>query len=161
MYSKVNKILASVFAIGLGVGEAVMNWGNWQYAPLWIVDYMIVIALLIGVFQVSIRKSASSLKASWAFSFGVMYMALFVTIDPDKEKYYNASPTTLYLIGLLITLSVIGIVLSVLTEKSLTRRSSWPPKAALCLLLGQLSLIVRCQSIINQLLSIFHICSYQ
>ena len=124
MYSKVNKILASVFAIGLGVGEAVMNWGNWQYAPLWIVDYMIVIALLIGVFQVSIRKSASILKASWAFSFGVMYMALFVTIDPDKEKYYNASPTILYLIGLLITLSVIGIVLSVLTEKSLTRRSS-------------------------------------
>ena len=95
MYSKVNKILASVFAIGLGVGEAVMNWGNWQYAPLWIVDYMIVIALLIGVFQVSIRKSASILKASWAFSFGVMYMALFVTIDPDKEKYYKEPPPVL------------------------------------------------------------------
>jgi len=124
MYSKVNKILASIFAIGLGVGEAVINWGNWQYAPLWIVDYMIVISLLIGVFQVSTRKSASILKASWAFSFGVMYMALFVTIDPDMEKYYNASSTILYLIGLLITLSVIGIILSVLTEKSLTRHSS-------------------------------------
>jgi len=124
MYSKANRILASIFAIGLGIGEAVMNWGNWQYAPLWIVDYMIVAALLVGAFQASDGKSASILKASWAFSFGVMYMALFVTIDPDKEKYYNASPAILYLIGLLITLSVIGIILSILTEKSLTRHST-------------------------------------
>ena len=124
MYSKVNKVLATLFAIGLGIGEAVMNWGNWQYAPLWIVDYMIVIVLLVGAFQASTEKSASILKASWAFSFGVMYMALFVTIDPDKEKYYNASPIILYLIGLLIMLSVIGIVLSILTEKSLTNAST-------------------------------------
>ena len=124
MYSKVNKVLATLFAIGLGIGEAVMNWGNWQYAPLWIVDYMIVIVLLVGAFQASTEKSASILKASWAFSFGVMYMALFVTIDPDKEKYYNASPIILYLIGLLIMLSVIGIVLSILTEKSLTSAST-------------------------------------
>lgn len=124
MYSKVNRVLATLFAIGLGIGEAVMNWGNWQYAPLWIVDYMIVIVLLVGAFQASTEKSASILKASWAFSFGVMYMALFVTIDPDKEKYYNASPIILYLIGLLIMLSVIGIVLSILTEKSLTNAST-------------------------------------
>lgn len=124
MYSKVNRVLATLFAIGLGIGEAVMNWGNWQYAPLWIVDYMIVIVLLVGAFQASTEKSASILKASWAFSFGVMYMALFVTIDPDKEKYYNASPIILYLIGLLIMLSVIGIVLSILTEKSLTSAST-------------------------------------
>ena len=124
MYSKVNKVLATLFAIGLGIGEAVMNWGNWQYAPLWIVDYMIVIVLLVGAFQASTEKSASILKASWAFSFGVMYMAMFVTIDPDKEKYYNASPIILYLIGLLIMLSVIGIVLSILTEKSLTSAST-------------------------------------
>ena len=124
MYSKVNKVLATLFAIGLGIGEAVMNWGNWQYAPLWIVDYMIVIVLLVGAFQASTEKSASILKASWAFSFGVMYMALFVTIDPDKEKYYNASPIILYLIGSLIILSVIGIVLSILTEKSLTSAST-------------------------------------
>lgn len=121
MFSKANKILASIYAVGLGVGEAILNWGDWQYAPLWIVDYMIVIALLIGVFQTSVRKSASILKASWAFSFGVMYMALFVVIDPEYEKYYNASSTILYLIGFLITLSVIGFILSVLTERSRTR----------------------------------------
>ena len=118
MHSKVNRILATTYAVGLGIGEAVMNWGNWQYAPLWIIDYMIVIALLYGAFQTSPIKSASTLKASWAFALGVMYMALFVTIDPDKAKYYNAPSTILYLIGLLIALSAIGILLSILTENS-------------------------------------------
>ncbi len=122
MYSKINKSLAIFYALGLGVGEAVMNWGNWQYAPLWIVDYMIVAALLVGVFQKTISRSASILKASWAFSFGVMYMALFVTIEPDKAEHYHASPTILYLISLLIFLSVMGIILSYLTERSLLKQ---------------------------------------
>ncbi len=120
MVTKANKILAVVYAAGLGIGEAVMNWGNWQYAPLWIVDYIIVISLLIGVFQTSPHRSASTLKAAWAFSFGVMYMALFVTMNPEMAQYYNASSTILFLIGLLMALSAIGLVLSHISEKSLT-----------------------------------------
>jgi hypothetical protein len=120
MYSKINKILAILFAVGLAVGEAIINWGNWQYAPLWIVDYMIVVALLVGVFQSSVSKSASILKASWAFAFGVMYMALFITINPENENYNSVSPIIIYLIGLLITLSISGMILSILTERSLS-----------------------------------------
>lgn len=123
MVAKANRILAIVFAAGLGIGETVINWGDWQYAPLWIVDYIIVIALLVGAFQAFPLRSASILKAAWAFSLGVMYMALFVSMDPEIAQHYDASPVILFLIGLLMTLSAIGLVLSYISEKSLLSRS--------------------------------------
>jgi hypothetical protein len=124
MVAKANRILAVTFAAGLGVGETVINWGDWQYAPLWFVDYIIVIALLIGAFQTSPHRSASTLKAAWAFSFGVMYMALFISMDPEMAQYYDASSTILFLIGLLMILSAVGLALSHISEKSLTSRQS-------------------------------------
>ena len=50
MIKKINLIIATVYAIVLALVETLLNWGNWQYAPLWIVDYLIVIILLLGVF---------------------------------------------------------------------------------------------------------------
>jgi len=50
MIKRINLIIATVYSIVLAVVEALLNWGDWQYAPLWIVDYLIVIILLLGVF---------------------------------------------------------------------------------------------------------------
>ena len=33
--------MAIVFSVVLAIVETYLNWGDWQYAPLWIVDYMI------------------------------------------------------------------------------------------------------------------------
>jgi len=53
MFQEVGKMLfawpkssALVFAIGLATDEAMINRGDWQYAPLWIVGYIIVDWLL-------------------------------------------------------------------------------------------------------------------
>ena len=50
MIKKINLIIATLYSIILGIVEAMLNWGDWQYAPLWIVDYLIVIILLSAVF---------------------------------------------------------------------------------------------------------------
>jgi hypothetical protein len=50
MIKKINLIIATLYSIMLGIVEAMLNWGDWQYAPLWIVDYLIVIILLSAVF---------------------------------------------------------------------------------------------------------------
>ena len=50
MIKKINLIIAILYSIILGIVEAMLNWGDWQYAPLWIVDYLIVIILLSAVF---------------------------------------------------------------------------------------------------------------
>lgn len=107
---KINRGLALLYAIGLGIGEALVNWGDWQYAPLWIVDYMIVSALLLGVFWQ--RFSQEILKGAWGFALGVMYMAMAVSTDPAKVEVYQTSGVILALISVLIVLSALGLWLS-------------------------------------------------
>ena len=58
MIKKINLIIATLYSIILGIVEAMLNWGDWQYAPLWIVDYLIVIILLSAVFfsKIELKK---------------------------------------------------------------------------------------------------------
>ncbi len=105
-----SRYLALIFAIGLGIGEAVKNWGSWQYAPLWIVDYIIVGWLLWGFFKTRLGKSISTLLGGWAFTAGVFYMALFVSLDPELAQHNNANTTMLFLMGIMLTLSILGFL---------------------------------------------------
>ncbi|MBM4208081.1 MAG: hypothetical protein FJ190_08700 [Gammaproteobacteria bacterium] len=104
-----SRYLALVFAIGLGIGETAMNWGYWQYAPLWIVDYMIVGWLLLGYYQTRAGQNINTLLTAWAFTAGVFYIALFVSLDPELKPYINADTVILALMALLLMLSVIGL----------------------------------------------------
>jgi hypothetical protein len=106
-----SRYIALLFAIGLGIGEAVINWGQWQFAPLWIVDYVIVGWLLWGF--VSTRAGPlriHRLLAAWAFTAGVFYMALFGSLDPQLAL--NVSPVLLSLMGGMLAASVVGLWLA-------------------------------------------------
>ena len=67
MIKKINLIIATVYSILLAVVETLLNWGNWQYPPLWIVDYLIVIILLLGIFVYK-ENQQKVLFAKWMFS---------------------------------------------------------------------------------------------
>ncbi|MGE0128142.1 MAG: hypothetical protein AB7U82_08680 [Blastocatellales bacterium] len=117
-----SRYTALLFAIGLGIGEAVINWGHWQFAPLWIVDYICVAWLLAGFYQTRNEaratpdgKSIAVLASGWAFTAGVFYMALFISLDPEVAKYnIGAGGTILILIGLMLFLAALGVVTSFL-----------------------------------------------
>ena len=82
LIKNINLIIATLYSIILGIVEAMLNWGDWQYAPLWIVDYLIVLVLLSAVFVFKEHIQRLMLLLGWAFSSGVMYMALFVNLEP-------------------------------------------------------------------------------
>jgi len=82
MIKKINLIVATFYSIVLAIVEEMLNWGNWQYAPLWIVDYLIVIILLLAVFMFKKNIQRLMLLLGWAFSAGVMYMVLFINLEP-------------------------------------------------------------------------------
>lgn len=116
MITRINRTLAFLFAVGLGIGETILNWGHWQYAPLWIVDYMIVVWLLIGAFHKD--NAAAVLTGAWAFAFGVMYMALAVATEPTLQGLIRLPIIIKILMGLLIALSMIGLTLSFSARES-------------------------------------------
>lgn len=114
-----SRYTALVFAVGLAIGEAVINWGHWQFAPLWIVDYICVLWLLAGFYQTRSktldRQSIAVLVSGWAFTAGVFYMALFVSLDPEVAKYnIGGNGTILILIGLGLFIAALGVVTSFL-----------------------------------------------
>jgi hypothetical protein len=114
-----SRYLALVFAIGLGIGEAVINWGDWQYAPLWIVDYIIVAWLLWGFAASRLGGHIHILLGAWAFTAGVFYMALFVGLDPQIAAIIKTNTLLVRLIGSMLVVSLIGLLCAWLAHRSL------------------------------------------
>lgn len=113
MALRCSRYLALVFAIALGIGEAAINWGHWQYAPLWIVDYIIVGWLLWAFFSTRSGGDVHTLLGGWAFTAGIFYMALFVSLDPKIPDHMRAGVVLLVPIGLMLGLSIIGFLCAV------------------------------------------------
>lgn len=110
-----SRYLALVFAIGLGIGEAVINWGHWQYAPLWIVDYIVVGWLLWAFFKTRSGGHVHSLLGGWAFTAGIFYMALFISLDPAIPAHMRGGAVLLVLMGLMLGVSILGLLCTLLT----------------------------------------------
>ena len=111
MIKKINLTIAALYSIILSVTEAALNWGDWQYAPLWIVDYLIVLILLLAVFIFKDKIQKYLLLTGWSFSAGVMYMVLFINLEPETTLTildYN----TLLAVSAALIVSIIGVLLS-------------------------------------------------
>jgi hypothetical protein len=107
------RYLALAYAIGLAIGETVINSSqeHWQYAPLWIIDYVIVAYLLVG-FWVSRRgRYVPILMSAFALSAGVLYLVFFINLDPELPDAARLEfGIVLSLIGMVLVISVIGLV---------------------------------------------------
>lgn len=114
MTLSLSRYMALLFAIGLGIGEAIINWGHWQYAPLWIVDYIIVGWLLWSFFKTRSGRNVHTLLGGWAFTAGVFYMALFVGLDPVSAYHLESNVILLVLIGFMLAVSVTGLLCALL-----------------------------------------------
>src|SRR5688572_19900011 len=82
------RYLALAYAIGLAIGEAVINSNqeHWQYAPLWIIDYVIATYLLVGFWASRRGRYLPILMSAYALSAGVLYIAFFLNLDSDLPE---------------------------------------------------------------------------
>ena len=114
----VSRYLALLFAIGLAIGETVISWGHWQFAPLWIIDYLTAIFLLYAFYQTRKAGHVYALLAAWAFSAGVFYMDLFINLDPQLPANLRPTSTVMALIVLVLVLSLIGFFSALLAIRA-------------------------------------------
>lgn len=105
------RYLALLYAIGLAIGEAVINYtqDQWQYAPMWIIDYLIVLYLLIGFWVTRGGRYVPILMSAYALSAGVMYIVFFLGLDPEVPETAQLQGLLLALVGLVFAISVIGL----------------------------------------------------
>jgi len=113
-----SRYLALLFAIGLAIGETIISWGHWQFAPLWIIDYLVAVLLLYAFYKTRNAESACALMAAWAFSAGVFYMDLFVNLDPHLPASMRPGTVVMALIILVLALSLIGFFTALVATRT-------------------------------------------
>lgn len=106
------RYLALLYAIGLAIGEAVINSlrPQWQFAPLWIIDYVIVAYLLVGFWATRRGRNIAVLMSAYALATGVLYMAVFIGLDPELAEVARAGGAMLALLVFVLGVSVAGLV---------------------------------------------------
>ncbi|HEV2804076.1 MAG TPA: hypothetical protein VGW57_04000 [Chthoniobacterales bacterium] len=119
----VSRYLALLFAIGLAIGETIISWGHWQFAPLWFIDYLTAAWLLYAYFQTSRAEHPHALLAGWAFSLGVFYMDLFVNIDPHLPSQLRPDSIVIALIVLCVVVSLVGLCTALLALRAQQTRA--------------------------------------
>ena len=118
MVKNINLVLAALYSIILILVETILNtyWDDWQYAPLWIVDYLIALILISAVFVFNPYRQNLVLLLGWSFSAGVTYMALFISLEPNGLNSADIEgKLPLFVLALLV--SIVGLILTIIGFK--------------------------------------------
>jgi len=109
-------LLALVFGLVLGAAEAARNWGNWQWWPFWLVDF-IAAGLLVAGASLTLRGrpgGGSLLCGAWGFTTAMFYMSFWSHIEhiaEPAEGNFDQVPLTIT-IGVLWGITLVGFGLA-------------------------------------------------
>jgi hypothetical protein len=110
--------LALAFGLFLAVAETARNWGDWQWWPFWLVDY-IAAALLVSGWRLSTRGAtggAAWLTGAWGFTTAMFYSSFWSHIehfDQPADGNFDQTPLTV-VIGVMWGITIAGFALSLL-----------------------------------------------
>ena len=113
----ISACLALLFGVGLASFETLVNWGQWQWWPFWLVDYAAAALLILGgITTILKRKSGAKLLcAAWGFSLAMLWMSFAGNIadgtDPNRAAHVFGVYMGLIVISLVI--SLIGLILAI------------------------------------------------
>jgi hypothetical protein len=115
--TRISAWLAVVFGAALAILEAVRNWGDWQWWPMWVVDYIAAALLLIGGVRALRTRGAETtwLTAGWGFTCAMFWMSFFGHYRGVMEAAGAVSAREQRLtliIGVMFAITVIGLASS-------------------------------------------------
>lgn len=101
--------------------EAVRNWGDWQWWPFWVVDYVAAALLVAGGVAVVRGRSERVLAAGWGFACAMFWMSFFGHYGDMLETGGQVSAREQRLtviIGVMFGVTVLGLVAALLGKRA-------------------------------------------
>ena len=116
-------IVAIVFGLVLAAGEVMRNWGDWQWWPFWLVDYIAAALLIFGGQRALNTGTVRWLTGAWGWTAAMAWMSFFSHLYELREQTgTHTGPmdegqlTTIIGIGLGVTL--VGFLLALLGDRT-------------------------------------------
>jgi hypothetical protein len=124
MLVKVSAWLAVVFGLSLAVLEAVRNWGDWQWWPFWVVDYVAATLLVVGGGLALRRRTIHWMTAGWGFACAMFWMSFFDHVG-EAMKAAGAVDAREHqltvIIGVMFSLTILGLVAALVPTQNARR----------------------------------------
>lgn len=119
---RISAFLAIAFGVFLAIAEAVRNWGDWQWWPYWLVDYIAVALLIFGAQRALKTGTVRWLAGAWGWTAGTFYSSFFSHIErisagaEDRVGNIDEQPLTI-IIGVMLGISILGFLGAVLGKR--------------------------------------------
>jgi hypothetical protein len=114
--------LALGFGVFLAFAEVARNWGDWGYAPFWIVDYIAAALLVYGGWRARPPRTLQGvalLSGAWGFACAMCYASFFSHLEQVGDDGVSGDETRLTaIIGVLFVLTIAGFVASLLGSRA-------------------------------------------
>lgn len=111
---------AVAFGASLAVLEIVRNWGDWQWWPFWVADYVAAALLLSGGIAALRKRGAGWLAAGWGFTCALFWGSFFGHYENVRDGVStepNEGQLTL-IIGIMFGVTVGGLVATLVGLRS-------------------------------------------
>ncbi len=118
-------VLAVAFGLFLAVAEAYRNWGDWQWWPFWVIDYICAVLLIAGGWQVIRGRNNALLLGGWGVTFAAFWSSFFTHVREAEERAANtfgpdgsvSEQSLTIVIGVMLVLSVVGFFMGLAASK--------------------------------------------
>ena len=116
---RASAIAALVFGVFLAVGEAARNWGDWQWWPFWLVDYIAAALLVFGGQRALSTGTVRWLAGAWGWTAAMFWMSFFSHVERlsrDAEGHTGTiaeQPLTV-IIGVMTAVALVGFLAALL-----------------------------------------------
>ena len=108
--------LALAFGLFLAIAEVARNWGDWQWWPFWVVDFIAAGLLVLGSVSMlrDLPRGPALLAGAWGFTSAMFYMSFWShigSLDQPVEGNSSLDPLTV-IIGVMWVVTILGLLLS-------------------------------------------------
>lgn len=120
--TRISAYLALAFGIFLFAGELVRNWGDWQWWPFWVVDYIAAALLIFGGQRALTTGTVRWLSGGWGFTAAMFWMSFFSHVQnlrvPNRDHTGPIAESSLTLIiGVMLAIALIGFLMALLGKR--------------------------------------------